>query len=147
MRREGLRSSRDTGQGEGSDGQVIAYPVNPLSSILESGEVQKKIRVVGGKEYLFDKENFLYRPQDWTEELAEFLAAEEGIEKMSDDQWRLVRFLRDYYFYNGRAPLNKDLKAGLAMSIMELECLFPGGVKRVARRIAGLPNPRTCSGN
>jgi tRNA 2-thiouridine synthesizing protein E len=123
-----------------------SLPFNPFASTLDSREVQQRKRTIAGREYLFDKEDFLWRPQDWTEELAEVLATECGIEKMSDDQWRLVRFLREYYFYNGRAPLNKDLKTGLGMSVMDLECLFPGGVKRGARRVAGLPNPRTCSG-
>ena len=115
-------------------------------SLLDSREIQQKNRVIAGKNFLFDKEDFLWRPGDWTEELAEALAAEIGIEKLSADQWRLLRFLREYYFYHGRAPLNKDLKAGMSMSLMELESLFPGGVKRSARRVAGLPNPRTCSG-
>lgn len=128
----------------GEDGRPL--PFNPFASSLDSREVQQRKRVIAGSEYLFDKEDFLWRPQDWTEALAEALAAECGIEKMSEDQWRLVRFLREYYFYNGRAPLNKDLKAGLGMSVMDLECLFPGGIKRGARRVAGLPNPRTCSG-
>jgi tRNA 2-thiouridine synthesizing protein E len=74
------------------------------------------------------------------------MAAECGIEKLSDQQWRVIRFLREYYFYHGRAPLNRDLKAGLGISLMELESLFPGGIRYGARRIAGLPNPRTCAG-
>jgi len=121
-------------------------PINPTSPLLDSRDIQQKRRSIAGKEFLFDKEDFLWRPEDWTEELAEALAAESGIGKLSDDQWRLLRFLREYYFYNGRAPLNKDLKAGMGMSVMELESLFPGGIKRGARRVAGLPNPRTCSG-
>jgi dissimilatory sulfite reductase related protein len=129
-----------------NDQNSSATPFNPFTLMLDSKEVQRRIRLVHGKEYLFDKDDFLWQAKDWTEELAEVLAADCGIEKLSDDQWRLIRFLRDYYFYNGRAPLNKDLKAGLSMSVMELECLFPGGIKRTARRIAGLPNPRTCSG-
>ena len=119
---------------------------NAIASALDPEEVRKKRRTIAGKEYLFDKDDFLYRPEDWTEELAAALATECGIGNMSEDQWRLVRFLRDYYFYNGRAPLNKDLKKSLGMSVMDLECLFPGGIKRVARRVAGLPNPRNCSG-
>jgi tRNA 2-thiouridine synthesizing protein E len=78
--------------------------------------------------------------------VARDLAAEYGIEKLSDVQWRVVRFIREYYSYNGRAPLNRDLKAGLAMSILELEGIFPGGIRRGARCVAGLPNPKTCSG-
>lgn len=129
-----------------NDAETRPLPFNPIASVLDSRDVQQKKRIMAGKEYLFDKEDFLWRPEDWTEELAEALAAEAGIEKLSDNQWRLVRFLREYYFYNGRAPLNKDLKAGMEMSVMDLECLFPGGIKRGARRVAGLPNPRTCSG-
>ena len=121
-------------------------PLNPAASLLDSGEIQQKKRSIAGKEFVLGKEDFLWRPEDWTEELAEALAAERGIGKLSEDQWRLLRFLREYYFYNGRAPLNKDLKAGMGMSIMELESLFPDGVRRGARRVAGPPNPRTCSG-
>jgi sulfur relay (sulfurtransferase) DsrC/TusE family protein len=29
---------------------------------------------------------------------------------------------------------------------MALESLFPEGIKRGARRIAGLPNPKSCTG-
>jgi tRNA 2-thiouridine synthesizing protein E len=28
--------------------------------------------------------------------------------------------------------------------LVELESLFPGGIKKGARRLAGLPNPKTC---
>jgi tRNA 2-thiouridine synthesizing protein E len=30
------------------------------------------------------------------------------------------------------------------LSLMEMESLFPGGIKHGARRLAGLPNPRSC---
>ena len=84
--------------------------------------------------------------EDWTEEIAEALASECGIEKLNDLQWRVIRFLRDYFSYHGRAPLNRDLKAGLEISLMELEGVFPGGIRRGARLVAGLPNPRACTG-
>ncbi len=113
---------------------------------LEAGDVHQKFRTVAGKEVLFDKQGFLWHPEDWSEEVAVALALESGIEALSDDQWRVIRFLRDYFAYHGRAPLNRDLKAGLGMSLMDLECLFPGGIRHGARRIAGLPNPRACTG-
>jgi TusE/DsrC/DsvC family sulfur relay protein len=113
---------------------------------LESGDVHQKFRTIAGREILVDKEGFLWHPEDWTEEVAEALAWECSIEMLSDTQWRVIRFLRDYFFYHGRAPLNRDLKAGLGISLMELECLFPGGIRHGARRVAGLPNPRACTG-
>jgi sulfur relay (sulfurtransferase) DsrC/TusE family protein len=36
------------------------------------------------------------------------------------------------------------LKEGTLLSMRELEDLFPGGIKYGARRLAGLPNPKTC---
>jgi len=41
--------------------------------------------------------------------------------------------------------MNRDLKAGLGISLLDLEALFPGGIRHGARRIAGLPNPRSCT--
>jgi len=113
---------------------------------LDASSVQQRARILGGKEVLLDREGFLWRPEDWTEEVAAALAMDSGIEHLSEMQWRVIRFLREYFFYHGRAPLNRDLKAGLSMSVMELECLFPEGIRHGARRVAGLPNPRMCSG-
>jgi tRNA 2-thiouridine synthesizing protein E len=113
---------------------------------LEAGDVTQKFRMIAGRKVLMDKEGFLWHPEDWTEEVAEALASECGIEKLTESQWRIIRFLRDYFSYHGRAPLNRDLKAGLGISLMELEGLFPGGIRHGARRVAGLPNPKACSG-
>ncbi|HOD74547.1 MAG TPA: TusE/DsrC/DsvC family sulfur relay protein [Syntrophorhabdaceae bacterium] len=108
-------------------------------------DLQQRVRVIAGKEVVFDDEGFLWRPEDWTEEVGRMLASETGMEGLDDDQWRVIRFLREYYAYHGRAPMNRDLKAGLGMSLMDLEALFPGGIRKGARRIAGLPNPRSCT--
>ena len=113
---------------------------------LKPADVHQKFRVIAGRKLLFDKEGFLWYPEDWAEEVAEVLARESGIEKLNDCQWRVIYFLREYFFYYGKAPLNRDLKKGLALSLMELEGLFPGGIRRGARRVAGLPNPRSCAG-
>ena len=113
---------------------------------MDASDVQQRPRNIGGKEILLDKEGFLWRPEDWTEEVAVGLAADSGIELLTGEQWRVIRFLREYFFRNGRTPLNRDIKAGLGISLIDLECLFPGGIRRGARLVAGLPNPRTCSG-
>jgi len=103
-----------------------------------------QIRFMAGKEIVFDTEGFLLDPQQWTEEAAEGLARESGLSSLTDTHWRVLRFLREYYCQNGRAPLHRQLKAGTSLSVMEIENLFPGGIKHGARRLAGLPNPRSC---
>jgi dissimilatory sulfite reductase related protein len=106
----------------------------------------QRFRTIAGRKILFDREGFLWNAEDWTEEVARVLAAECGIETLSEPQWRVIRFMRDYFFYHGRSPLNRDLKAGVGMSLLELEALFPGGIRGGARRVAGLPNPKSCAG-
>jgi len=109
-----------------------------------TGPLKVQVRTLAGREVVFDSEGFLADSLHWTEEVARVLAQESGLEVLNDAHWQVIRFLREYYLQNGRAPLNRQLKAGLGMSLMEIESLFPGGLKLGARRLAGLPNPKTC---
>ena len=104
----------------------------------------QQVRSIAGREMVFDAEGFLLDPHEWTEEVAEALARESGVAVITDLQWQVIRFLREYYRENGRAPLNRQIKSGTGLSLMEIESLFPGGIKQGARRLAGLPNPRSC---
>jgi TusE/DsrC/DsvC family sulfur relay protein len=102
------------------------------------------IRVIDGKEIIFDEEGFLMNPENWTAKIAEILATETGLPSITDRQWEMIYFLRRFYLANGRAPLNRDIKKQTGLSLLELERLFPGGIRHGARRLAGLPNPRSC---
>jgi dissimilatory sulfite reductase related protein len=99
---------------------------------------------LAGRDVFFDSEGFLVDPSQWSEEMAEQLARETGISFLEETHWRVIRFLREYYLQNGRAPLHRELKKGIGMTLMEIEALFPGGIKMGARLLAGLPNPKTC---
>jgi dissimilatory sulfite reductase related protein len=103
-----------------------------------------RVRIMDGRKILFDGEGFLNDFDDWSEALFETLAGERGLTRITDQHWRVVRFLREFYAYHGRAPLNRQLKEGSGMSVMDLEKLFPDGLKQGARRLSGLPNPKTC---
>jgi tRNA 2-thiouridine synthesizing protein E len=100
--------------------------------------------MLAGREMYFDDEGFFWEPNDWSPDAADELARESGIARLDDVQWRVIRFLREYYGYNGRAPMNRQLREGTGLSLVELERLFPQGIKYGARRLAGLPNPKTC---
>ncbi len=102
------------------------------------------LRTVAGRETWFDDEGFLWDPDDWTEAAAEALARERGLDALSDVQWHVIRYMRGYYLHHGRAPMNRELRAGTGLPLLELERLFPGGIKLGARVLAGLPNPQTC---
>jgi len=101
-------------------------------------------RVIAGRTVLFDSEGFFENFEDWSEEIFAALCRESGLDVISEDQRRVVDFLRDYYAYNGRGPLNEQLRKGVGLSLMVIEDLFPGGLRNGARRLAGLPNPKGC---
>jgi len=112
--------------------------------VTAEGIRTRELRTVAGREAWFDSEGFFWEPDDWSEAAAQELARDSGIPALDEVQWRVIRFLRDYYGRNGRAPMNRELKAGTDLSLLELERLFPDGIRMGARRLAGLPNPKTC---
>jgi TusE/DsrC/DsvC family sulfur relay protein len=117
-----------------------------VSSPPEKGKASgHRLREIAGRNVAFDNEGFFENFEDWSEEIFEALAGDSGILLITDLHLQVVRFLREFYAYNGRAPLNNELRKGTAMSLLELDGLFPEGLKQGARRLAGLPNPKTCS--
>ena len=101
-------------------------------------------RSIAGNEILLDEEKYLVHPEQWSKEFAEEMACEEGPATLTDRHWEVIRFIRDFYLQNGRSPLHKELRKATGISMMELERLFPGGIRHGARRLAGLPNPKLC---
>lgn len=104
----------------------------------------RQLRNIAGRDIYFDWEGFFWDPEEWSEEAAGELAGECGIDSLNASQWKVIRFMREFYFYHGRAPMNKDLKEGTGLPLMTLESMFPQGIRLGARRLAGLPNPKAC---
>lgn len=100
--------------------------------------------MIGGAEVIFDSEGFLVNPEDWSEKVAEELAKEASLPQLTHVHWETIRFLRTFYLANGKAPLNRDIKRETGLNLLEVERLFPGGIRHGARRLAGLPNPKSC---
>jgi dissimilatory sulfite reductase related protein len=111
----------------------------------ERDPYNQEVRIIAGREILFDAEGFFWDSRQWNEEVAQALVKEVGLIEIRETHWKILRFLRDYYLENGRSPLNRQIKQGTGVSLMEMEALFPGGIKYGARRLAGLPNPRSCA--
>jgi tRNA 2-thiouridine synthesizing protein E len=114
------------------------------SRVTQFPELGRESRLLAGREIFFDREGFFWEAKDWTEDVATILIRESGLADLTDTHWKILRFFREYYFYHGRAPMNCHLKAGTGLSLQVLESLFPGGIRLGARRLAGLPNPKSC---
>lgn len=99
----------------------------------------------GAPDIVLDREGFLRNPSLWSEDVATAMAKEAGIECLSAEQWKVLRFIRGYYEEQGKAPLNHRIKAATGMSLQEIEGMFPGGIGSGAKRLAGLPNAKGCA--
>ncbi|MGM0915777.1 MAG: TusE/DsrC/DsvC family sulfur relay protein [Pseudomonadota bacterium] len=97
-----------------------------------------------------DPEGFLVNMEDWSPEVAEQLAVEEGI-VLSEEHWEVIRVLRDFYARFEQAPAMRPLVKAVGQALgpdkgrsMHLMKLFPGSPAKVGARLAGLPKPTNC---
>jgi tRNA 2-thiouridine synthesizing protein E len=100
--------------------------------------------VLAGRPVEVDPEGFLADTGAWTDEIAEAIAADAGIEELTDRHWLVVRFMRDRYLTAGQAPTIRTLGKESGVPIKELYQLFPKGPAKLAAKIAGIPKPRGC---
>ena len=91
-----------------------------------------------------DAEGFLRRPEQWTEELARQLARENGIDKLTEKHWQVVRYMRNTFLTTGSAPSIRTLGKESGVPIKELYQLFPKGPAKLAAKIGGIPKPHGC---
>jgi len=91
-----------------------------------------------------DPEGFFIHPEQWTTEMADVIARENGIAELTDRHWLVIRFMRDAYLEHGAAPSIRTLGKASGVPIKELYQLFPKGPAKLAAKIAGIPKPRGC---
>jgi TusE/DsrC/DsvC family sulfur relay protein len=91
-----------------------------------------------------DAEGFLTDPAQWNEQIAETIAAQNGIPELTDRHWLVVRFMRDRYLQTGTAPSIRSLGKESGIPIKELYQLFPKGPAKLAAKIGGIPKPKGC---
>ena len=91
-----------------------------------------------------DTEGFLTDPAQWNEQIAEEIAAQNGIPELTDRHWLVIRFMRDRYLSTGTAPSIRSLGKESGVPVKELYALFPKGPAKLAARIGGIPKPRGC---
>ena len=102
--------------------------------IFEHGNV--KIQV--------DEDGFMEEPEVWNEEIALALASTEAVDVLTEDHWKLVNYLREYYLEFGIAPMIRKLCKKTGFSLKEVYDLFPSGPAKGACKVAGLPKPTGC---
>ena len=91
-----------------------------------------------------DAEGFLTDPQQWNEQIAEAIAAENGIPELTDRHWLVVHFMRERFLQTGTAPSIRSLGKESGVPVKELYQLFPKGPAKLAAKIGGIPKPKGC---
>lgn len=91
-----------------------------------------------------NEEGFLVDPKQWTPELAETIAKEEGIDELTDAHWKIINFCREAAGITGAAPTLRQISKGVGVSTKELFKLFPKGPAKKVAKIAGLGKPQGC---
>ncbi|RLB58997.1 MAG: sulfurtransferase TusE [Deltaproteobacteria bacterium] len=99
---------------------------------------------VGDTSIEVDEDGFIQEPDKWNEDVAKALAATEGVEEMTEDHWKVVNFLREYYLEYGVAPMIRKLCKSTGFKLNKIYELFPSGPAKGACKVAGLPKPTGC---
>jgi len=109
---------------------------------------------VNGQTIEADANGYLINQEDWNEDVANAIAAAEGI-TLSDKAWEIINYLRDEYFNNNQNQPNErqmvkhfksvwtDLDKVDAKTLYEH---FPMGPAKQAGKIAGLPDTKRKGG-
>jgi tRNA 2-thiouridine synthesizing protein E len=91
-----------------------------------------------------DEDGFIQEPDQWTQELAAVIAHTEDVPELTEDHWKVINYLRDYYQQFGIAPMIRKLCKETGFQLKYIYELFPSGPAKGACKIAGLPKPTGC---
>ncbi|RPJ63797.1 MAG: TusE/DsrC/DsvC family sulfur relay protein [Dehalococcoidia bacterium] len=100
--------------------------------------------VLGGKEIIIDEDGFIQEPEKWDNAVAEDIAKTEEAFPMTEERWKVINYLREYYLeYDNPPPVRMVIKQ-TGFDLKKIYELFPGGPAKGACKIAGLPKPTGC---
>ena len=92
----------------------------------------------------FDAEGFMVDKSQWSREIAEEIARQEGIETLTDAHWKIIDFCRKTGEQTGKAPTLRTITDGTGVSTKEVFALYPKGPAKKVAKISGLGKPEGC---
>ena len=91
-----------------------------------------------------NEEGFMTNPDEWTEEIAQVIAKNEGIEELTENHWKIINHCRETRTESGNAPTLREITTGVGITTKELFQLFPKGPAKKVAKISGLGKPEGC---
>jgi tRNA 2-thiouridine synthesizing protein E len=98
---------------------------------------------IAGHTITVNDEGFMTDPSEWSEPLAEALAAQIGL-TLTEDHWRAIRFLRDDFAEQGETATLRRIAVVGGIPTKQLFALFPQKPAKKLAYVAGLPKPHGC---
>ena len=98
---------------------------------------------IAGKQVSVNDEGFMTVYDEWNENIAKVLAKRIEIE-MTDEHWKIVKFLRDDFKVQGETATSRRVQMVGGVPIKEQFLLFPKKPAKKMAYIAGLPKPKGC---
>jgi len=130
--------------------EVGMKPKNVLPTAIEDafrdrGTVPAAVRTAVIPD--LDDDGYMLHPGVWTEETAMVLAQDLVPGGLTEEHWRVIRYLRTYYLEFGTVPPVRKLCRDTGLSLKEIYEMFPGnrprrlgaGLAKCACKIAGMP--------
>lgn len=97
-----------------------------------------------GRSYEVDEDGFLQEPGIWNEDVARDFAVTENVAQLTENHWKVIHYLRNYYLQFGIAPMIRKLCKETGFKLSEIYEMFPSGPAKGACKLAGLPKPTGC---
>jgi len=86
-----------------------------------------------------DEDGFLWQPEVWNRDIAQLLAQKDVPGGLTQEHWKVIDYLRQYYLEFGTVPLVRMIRRDMGFSLEYIYKLFPSGLTKGACRIAGIP--------
>jgi TusE/DsrC/DsvC family sulfur relay protein len=98
---------------------------------------------IAGKEVHVNDEGFLTEFDEWSEEIAAELAKNIDVE-MTDEHWKLVKWLREDYKEKGETATTRRVQTVGGWPTKQQFTMFPKKPAKKMAYIAGVPKPKGC---
>ena len=97
-----------------------------------------------GNQFEVDEDGFLTSLDAWNNDWVEYVKESEGISEITEEHWKVINMLQDYYKKNGIAPMVRILSKVTGFKLKYIYELFPSGPGKGACKMAGLAKPTGC---
>jgi tRNA 2-thiouridine synthesizing protein E len=99
---------------------------------------------IAGKNVQLNDEGFMTDPNEWNQDIAVAIAAEEGIAELTPEHWAVINYCREVGLESGSAPTLRNITQGAGIPTKQLFGLFPKGPAKKVAKISGLGKPEGC---